>query len=84
MKRKTYQAQTCHGASAIAHTFNAAIRAGERLMREYAEAHGLIGTWRKESGGIEKDEHGTAVHGWRVYRHDRTGEGLRFVVNLQT
>lgn len=83
MKRKTYLVQSAVGQSATRHSFNAAMGDTARAMvREYAEANGLVGPWTLADSGREQAD-GVTVHGWRVWRHDATGQGLRIVANLQ-
>jgi hypothetical protein len=83
VKRKTYLVQSAVGQSAIRHTFNAAMRdAAPAMLREYAQARHLTGTWSLTDSGREQVD-GVTVHGWRVWRHDATGQGLRIVANLQ-
>jgi hypothetical protein len=83
MKRKTYLVQSAVGQSAIRHTFNAAMNdAAKGMVRDYAEANGLRGPWSLADSGREQVD-GVTVHGWRVWRHDATGHGLRIVANLQ-
>jgi hypothetical protein len=83
MKRKNYLVQSAVGQVATRHTFNAAVRdSANAMVREYAEANGLTGAWTLTDSGREQAD-GVTVHGWRVWRHDATGQGLRIVVNLQ-